>query len=207
MTFIDLLSTYHIMPQFPPAAVRQGESMPTTVSSEDLIGRKDLTDKLIITIDGDDAKDFDDAISIERLENGNYCLGVHIADVTHYVKEGSPIDRAAFSRGTSVFFEEPINPKAEITLKKMGIENFEHMSQQVSETDISDADIILTMTSSHKMLLKSKFPKYANKIFTLSEKAYGKDKSISDPYGQSEDVYMLCAKEIEEAVTELLKKI
>lgn len=110
MTFIDLLSTYHIMPQFPPGAVRQAEAMPNAVSAEDLVGRKDLTNKLIITIDGNDAKDFDDAISIDLLENGNYCLGVHIADVTHYVKEGSSIDRAAFARGTSVYLIDTVVP-------------------------------------------------------------------------------------------------
>ncbi len=110
MNFVDLLSTYHIMPQFPPGAVRQAESVPTEVNRDDLIGRCDLTDKLIITIDGDDAKDFDDAVSVEILENGNCCLGVHIADVTHYVKEGSPIDRAAFSRGTSVYLIDTVIP-------------------------------------------------------------------------------------------------
>ena len=110
MNFVELLSTYHIMPQFPPGAVRQAENMPKEVRAEDLRGRKDLTDKLIITIDGDDAKDFDDGVSIELMENGNYCLGVHIADVTHYVKEGSPIDRAAFSRGTSVYLIDTVIP-------------------------------------------------------------------------------------------------
>lgn len=110
MTFVDLLSAYHIMPQFPPGAVRQAEKMPKEVTPADCVGRKDLTDKLIITIDGDDAKDFDDAISIELMENGNYCLGVHIADVTHYVTENSPIDRAAFSRGTSVYLIDTVIP-------------------------------------------------------------------------------------------------
>ncbi len=110
MNFIDILSSYHIMPQFPPGAVRQAETVPAEVSAADLKGRRDLTDKLIITIDGDDAKDFDDAVSVEILENGNYCLGVHIADVTHYVKEGSPIDRAAFSRGTSVYLIDTVIP-------------------------------------------------------------------------------------------------
>jgi len=110
MKFIDLLSAYHIMPQFPPGAMRQAEKMPKTVSEDDLQGRIDLTDKLIFTIDGDDAKDFDDAVSIDILENGNYCLGVHIADVTHYVTENSPLDRAAFSRGTSVYLIDTVIP-------------------------------------------------------------------------------------------------
>ncbi len=110
MKFIDILSAYHIMPQFPPGAMRQAEKMPKTVSRNDLSGRKDLTDKLIFTIDGDDAKDFDDAVSLDILENGNYCLGVHIADVTHYLTENSPLDRAAFSRGTSVYLIDTVIP-------------------------------------------------------------------------------------------------
>ncbi len=110
MKFIDILSAYHIMPQFPPGAVRQAEKMPADVRTDDLSGRKDLTDKLIFTIDGDDAKDFDDAVSLDILENGNYCLGVHIADVTHYLTENSPLDRAAFARGTSVYLIDTVIP-------------------------------------------------------------------------------------------------
>ena len=114
---------------------------------------------------------------------------------------------SAFSRGTSVFFEEDINPKARKALEELEILDFEHTSKQISDEDIKSSDLVLTMTSSHKMHLKSIFPKYGQKIFTLSEKAYGKDKAISDPYGQSEDVYKLCAKEIKEAVKKLLEKI
>lgn len=110
VTFTELLSEYHIMPQFPPGAVRQAEQMKKEVSKADLKDRWDLTKSLIITIDGDDAKDFDDAVSLELLENGNYCLGVHIADVTHYVAEASPIDRAAFARGTSVYLVDTVIP-------------------------------------------------------------------------------------------------
>lgn len=110
MTLIDILANFHIMPQFPPGAMRQAEKMPETVSEKDKSGRRDLSDKLIITIDGDDAKDFDDAISIEKLENKNFLLGVHIADVTHYVTENSPIDRAAFARGTSVYLIDTVVP-------------------------------------------------------------------------------------------------
>lgn len=97
-------------PQFPPAAVIEAEKMPCEVSEWDLEGREDLTSKQIITIDGDDAKDFDDAVSLEITEDGNYILGVHIADVTHYVTEGSPIDKAAFLRGTSVYLIDTVIP-------------------------------------------------------------------------------------------------
>lgn len=85
------------------------------VRAEDIRGRRDLRGKKIFTIDGADSKDFDDAVSIERLVNGNYLLGVHIADVTHYVREGGPLDKEALKRGTSVYLIDqviPMLPKA-----------------------------------------------------------------------------------------------
>ena len=85
------------------------------VREEDLKGRRDLRKKTLFTIDGKDSKDFDDAVSIEILENGNYLLGVHIADVAHYVSEGGGLDREAAKRGTSVYLIDyvvPMLPKA-----------------------------------------------------------------------------------------------
>lgn len=72
--------------------------------------RKDLSDKLIFTIDGDDSKDLDDAVSIEILKNGNYLLGVHIADVSHYVQEGSKLDEEAFEKSTSIYLIDKVFP-------------------------------------------------------------------------------------------------
>lgn len=80
------------------------------VSDKDLEGRKDYTDKIIFTIDGDDSKDFDDAVSIEVLDNGNYLVGVHIADVSYYVKEDSIIDKEALKRGTSIYLANKVIP-------------------------------------------------------------------------------------------------
>ncbi len=79
------------------------------VTKADLTGRRDLRSKKIFTIDGADSKDFDDAVSIELLENGNYLLGVHIADVAHYVKEGSDLDKEALRRGTSVYLLDAVD--------------------------------------------------------------------------------------------------
>jgi ribonuclease R len=83
-------------------AVRLG----STVSERDIRGRTDFRDVPTVTIDGEHARDFDDAITIEKLPNGNFWLGVHIADVSHYVKEGSALDRDAYERATSVYFPE-----------------------------------------------------------------------------------------------------
>ena len=92
------------------------QDTPSEVKEEDKKGRKDLRDEVIFTIDGDDTKDIDDAISLKTLENGNYLLGVHIADVTNYVKEGSEIDKEAYQRATSVYMNTVVNPMYPVDL-------------------------------------------------------------------------------------------
>lgn len=98
-----------IQREFPSEVIESLAYIPDSVSEKDKRGRLDLTDKLIITIDGDDSRDFDDAISVEKNEKG-YILGVHIADVTHYVTENSPIDKEALDRATSVYFPDSVIP-------------------------------------------------------------------------------------------------
>jgi ribonuclease R len=87
-------------------AVEEAKRLGGTVKERDLKGRTDFRPITTVTIDGEHARDFDDAITIERLPNGNYWLGVHIADVSHYVTEGSALDEEAYERGTSVYFPE-----------------------------------------------------------------------------------------------------
>ncbi len=97
-------------PKFPDEVLEELDDIPDVVRPEDKIGRKDLTGKVIFTIDGDDTKDIDDAISINKLKNGNYELGVHIADVSYYVKPGSKLYDEAYERGTSVYLVDRVVP-------------------------------------------------------------------------------------------------
>ncbi len=110
---VDILSIiykYNINVDFPDDVKEEVKNIPMEVLDKDLAGRRDLRDMEIFTIDGDDTKDIDDAISIEKMDNGHYKLGVHIADVSYYVKEGSPLDNEALERGTSVYLVDRVIP-------------------------------------------------------------------------------------------------
>lgn len=110
---VDVLSVirkYQLPETFPKKVHREAESIEQEPSAAEITRRRDLRQKRIFTIDGADAKDLDDAISIELLPNGHYKLGVHIADVTYYVKEKSPLDKEAFDRGTSVYLIDRVIP-------------------------------------------------------------------------------------------------
>lgn len=110
---VDILSViyqFELPLEFPEDVYNQIEHIGTEVELKDLEGRLDLRDIQMVTIDGEDAKDLDDAISLEKLSNGNYSLGVHIADVTNYVKENTPLDKEAYKRGTSVYLVDRVIP-------------------------------------------------------------------------------------------------
>ena len=110
---VDILSIvykYKINTDFPVDVKEEVKTLPMEVRDIDMIGRRDLRNMEIFTIDGDDTKDIDDAISIEKMSNGHYKLGVHIADVSYYVKEGSPLDNEAMERGTSVYLVDRVIP-------------------------------------------------------------------------------------------------
>lgn len=101
---------------FPDEVLRQAEVCGDTVDPAEAARRMNLCEKLIFTIDGDDARDFDDAVSLEPMENGHMLLGVHIADVSHYVTPGSPLDDEAYRRGTSVYYPGHVVPMLPVAL-------------------------------------------------------------------------------------------
>ncbi|WP_430536270.1 ribonuclease R [Listeria rocourtiae] len=110
---VDILSIIHkhgIPIAFPDEVMEEANKVPAEISQSDIGARRDLRDQVIITIDGADAKDLDDAVTVTQLPNGNHKLGVHIADVSSYVTEGSELDREAAERGTSVYLVDRVIP-------------------------------------------------------------------------------------------------
>lgn len=110
---VDILSVIHkygLPMEFPEEVMEQANAVSDTIEESEIGNRRDLRNDVLVTIDGADAKDLDDAVTVSKLENGNYKLGVHIADVSHYVKEGSPIDKEALERGTSVYLVDRVIP-------------------------------------------------------------------------------------------------
>ena len=107
---LALVAAAHIPYEFPKVVYDELDLINDEVLDSELIERVDFTSDLVITIDGDDSKDFDDAINLKVLENGNYLLAVHIADVSHYVKEETSIDSEALNRGTSIYLVDRVIP-------------------------------------------------------------------------------------------------
>ncbi|MFQ5742142.1 MAG: ribonuclease R [Acidobacteriota bacterium] len=108
---VEIVIREHELPhEFPDEVVREAEQLATAVREEDLAGRTDFRHLPVVTIDGEKARDFDDAVHVERLPNGNYKLGIHIADVAAYIPVGSAIDQEAQRRATSVYFPDKVVP-------------------------------------------------------------------------------------------------
>lgn len=111
-----LIRKHHLPHEFPAAVVEQASAIPRRLHSDELSLRRDFRKLDIVTIDGETARDFDDAVWVDRLKNGHFALQVHIADVSHYVNPGSPIDQEALLRGTSVYFPDRAVPMLPVEL-------------------------------------------------------------------------------------------
>ncbi|MFA6308919.1 MAG: ribonuclease R [Clostridia bacterium] len=107
---LSIIKAYKFSETFPKAVMEQVETISSVVPEETIKNRRDLRKTRMVTIDGEDAKDLDDAVSIEKKPDGTFRLGVHIADVSHYVTEGSPLDKEALNRGTSVYLVDRVLP-------------------------------------------------------------------------------------------------
>ncbi|SMC23954.1 RNAse R [Clostridium acidisoli DSM 12555] len=107
---LTIIKKHKLPEEFPKEVLSFAENIPDTISEKEYANRRDLREIKMVTIDGEDAKDLDDAVSIQRLENGNYYLGVHIADVSNYVKEKNPLDKEALERATSVYLIDRVIP-------------------------------------------------------------------------------------------------
>src|SRR5580704_10545376 len=111
-----LIRAHHIPHRFPDDVLEQARSLPGAIAESEIAVRRDFRDLDIVTIDGETARDFDDAVWVEKLDSGNWTLQVHIADVSHYVHPGTPIDREAALRGTSVYFPDRAVPMLPVEL-------------------------------------------------------------------------------------------
>jgi ribonuclease R len=106
----SLIYKFGVETEFNPTVIGRLDALRNDPTPRDIEGRVDLRNELIFSIDGADARDLDDAISIEKLENGEYKLAVHIADVAHYVREKTPLGNQAYERGTSVYLPDRVIP-------------------------------------------------------------------------------------------------
>ncbi|WP_203649668.1 ribonuclease R [Secundilactobacillus yichangensis] len=107
---LQIVYAHDIPAEFPEDVLQEADAIPDHVTEAEIAGREDITDQDLVTIDGESSKDLDDAVTVWKMDNGNYHLGVHIADVSHYVKEGSLLDQEAYKRGTSVYLTDRVIP-------------------------------------------------------------------------------------------------
>lgn len=106
----SILADFDFPVRFPDKVLKEADKIPTEITDKEIRSRKDFREVFTITIDPQDAKDFDDAISLRKMENGNWEVGIHIADVSHYVKPGTTIDNEAYERGTSIYLVDRVIP-------------------------------------------------------------------------------------------------
>lgn len=180
---VDILSVierYDVEVEFNDKVYQEIERIADEVSEEELVGRRDLREWQIATIDGDDAKDLDDAISIYKDEKGHYHLGVHIADVSYYVKEGTALDQSAVDRGTSIYLVDRVIPMLPHKLSNgicslnpnvdrltvsclMEIDPYGNVIDHEIVPSVIHSKLRMTYNNANKVLKREKFPKeYAN---------------------------------------------
>ncbi len=192
---MSLIKEHNLPYEFPQQVLKEAKKISQEVDKEDIKNRRDLRNQEIFTIDGDDAKDLDDAVNVEKLDNENYILGVHIADVSHYVKEGSFLDKEAIIRGTSVYMLDKVIPMLPVELSngicslnagkdRFAISCIMEINQkgQVVSSDIFKSVINVTERMSYKNVQKilddsdaevvKRYKKYVNHFKKMEELAH-----------------------------------
>ena len=192
---MSLIKEYDLPYEFPEQVLKEAKKISQEVDKEDIKNRRDLRTQEIFTIDGDDAKDLDDAVNVEKLDNGNYILGVHIADVSYYVEEGSFLDKEAIIRGTSVYMLDRVIPMLPVELSngicslnagkdRFAISCIMEINQkgQVVSSDIFKSVINVTERMSYKNVQKildnsdaevvKRYKKYVNHFKAMEELAH-----------------------------------
>ncbi len=172
-----ILKSHSIDLEFPKPVVNESKLINKEVKIDEIINRKDFRFKQVITIDGEDARDFDDAISIEK-DNDNYVLGVHIADVSHYVIQGTEIDKEAFNRSTSVYLPElviPMLPKVLSNNVCSLVEGKDRLTLSCvmkinSEGDVLESEVVESVINSSARMTYSNVSKILDGDEKLSQK-------------------------------------
>lgn len=161
---LSIIRAFNLYEEFPKEVELEAKKVSIPIENDNSEGRKDYRDRLIITIDGDDARDFDDAISLTKDEKG-YHLGVYIADVSHYVKPGSKIDQEAFKRGTSVYFPDHVLPMLPVELSNgiCSLNPNEDRFTLAVEMDLNNTGKVLNYEI-HKGIMKSSYRMTYSKV-------------------------------------------
>ena len=182
-----VIARYDVRTEFPESVCGEAAGAPQKVTKKDRQGREDLREKTLITIDGADARDFDDAVRVERKENGSYLLYVCIADVAEYVTEGSPLDKEALARGCSVYFPNRVCPMlpAELSNGICSLNEGEDRLTLTAEMEISEAGEVVTYRIYESVIRSAARMIYTDVSDILEESDLSESADFSESAGDS----------------------
>lgn len=194
---LSIIRSFNLIEEFPQDVVVEAQNVAQPITDQERLGRKDFTKDLVITIDGEDARDFDDAISLVK-KNGKYYLQVHIADVSHYVKEGGKIDQEAFKRGTSVYFPDYVLPMLPVCLSNgMCSLNPNEDRLTMSVEMVFDENAKILNYNICKGIIHSKYRMTYTAVTKILEKDAETCKQYADIVGMLQDMAELSQKLID----------
>lgn len=189
---LTIIKKNNLPEEFPAKVESYTESIPDEIPEEEYKNREDLRNLTIVTIDGDDAKDLDDAVSIEKLPNGNFYLGIHIADVSNYVKDDSPLDKEALKRATSVYLIDRVIPMLPKKLSN-GICSLNPKVDRLTLScfmEIDNTGKVIDHKIVESIIKTSERMTYNN----VNKILKGEDKEVMDRYGYLIDTFKLMEK-------------